>query len=89
MYLGPGDGTNPVGISMDGIARITAELRTLQYEETAAALPLGLQLVADVDQDTSILRLYQYCGLLLFDPEDIAISLPTRLSQSIVASRTK
>ena len=72
--LGPGDGSEPVGISMDGIARITAELRTPQYEETAAAIPLGQQLVADVGQDTSIMRLYEHCDLMLFDPEDISIT---------------
>ena len=72
--LGPGDGSEPVGIVMDGIARISAELRTPQYEETAAALPLGQQLVANVAQDTSIMQLYENCGLLLYDPEDISIS---------------
>lgn len=72
--LGPGDGSEPVGIAMDGIARITAELRTPQYEEMAATMPLGEQLDARVAQDTSIMQLYEHCGLLLFDPEDISIS---------------
>ena len=72
--LGPGDGSEPVGIAMDGIARITAELRTAVYEELAASLPLGEQIVAARAQDTSILQLYEHCGLLLFDPEDISIS---------------
>ena len=72
--LGPGDGSEPVGIAMDGIARITAELRTAQVGEMAAALPLGQQLVADVGHDTSIMQVYENCDLVLYDPEDISIS---------------
>ena len=72
--LGPGDGTEPVGITMDGVARITAELRTPEYQETAASLPLGTQLVANVGQDTSILQNYTNCASLLYDPDDIAIT---------------
>jgi hypothetical protein len=72
--LGPGDGSEPVGIAMDGIARITAELRTAQVAEMAAALPLGQQLVAEVAQDTSLMQIYDNCDLVLYDPEDISIS---------------
>lgn len=72
--LGPGDGSEPAGIAMDGIARITAELRTAQVAEMAAALPLGQQLVAEAPQDTSIMQIYDNCDLVLYDPEDISIS---------------
>lgn len=72
--LGPGDGTEPVGISMDGIARITAELRTPDYQETREADLVGKQFVDSLAQDTSVLQPYQYCGDLLYDPEDIDIS---------------
>ncbi len=72
--LGPGDGSEPVGIAMDGIARITAEMRTAQYDEIGEALPVGEQFVAEVRQDTSIMKVYDNCDLVLHDPEDISIS---------------
>ncbi len=72
--LGPGDGSEPVNIAMDGIARISAELRLAEYEEVSAGVPLGRQLFTEVAQDTSIMRPYANCGSLLFDPEDIEIS---------------
>lgn len=72
--LGPGDGSEPVGIAMDGIARITAEMRTAQYDEISEALPVGEQFVAEVGQDTSIMQVYENCDLVLYDPEDISIS---------------
>ena len=72
--LGPADGSEPVGINMEGIARITAELRTPFYEETTNAVLVGKQFVDDSAQDTSILQTYPYCGDLFYDPEDIDIS---------------
>ena len=72
--LGPGDGTEPVGIAMGGVARITAELRTAEYEELVDGIPLGRQILPDVMQDTSIMQPYGACESLLFDPEDITIS---------------
>lgn len=72
--LGPGDGSEPVNIAMDGIARITAELRTAEYEEISVGVPLGRQVYTDVAQDTSIMQPYGNCANLLFDPEDIEIS---------------
>jgi hypothetical protein len=72
--LGPGDGSEPVGIQMDGVARITAELRAPQLEEMAAAFPLGQQIVANVAQDTSIMQVYEGCDLVLYDPQDNSIS---------------
>ena len=73
--LGPGDGSEPVEIAMDGIARITAETRTPNYEEIAAAFPLTEQLETGAVQDTTALRAYENCDHLLFDPEDNSISV--------------
>lgn len=72
--LGPGDGSDPVGIDMQGIARISAELRPTINDEVVVNAPIGQQLIASANQDTSILQTYEFCSTLLFDPEDIAIS---------------
>ena len=72
--LGPGDGREPVNIAMDGVARITAELRTAESEEVASGTRLGRQIVPNVAQDTSIMRAYDQCSSLLYDPEDIEVS---------------
>ena len=84
--LGPGDGTEPVNISMNGVARITAELRTPEYEETIAGLPLGQQIVDNTPQDTSILRLYPQCDALLYDPEDIAVTASNSFSLECIVA---
>ncbi len=80
--LGPGDGSAPVGIQMDGIARISAELRTPQYDEMEATLPLDQQIVANIQQDTSVLEIYDGCGTLLYDPADTNTSLANTFSLS-------
>ena len=80
--LGPGDGSEPVGIDMGGIARITAELRTPFFEETENAVRVGRQFVDDFDQDTTSLVVYEYCGELLYDPDDIDISGAARFTIS-------
>ena len=72
--LGPGDGSEPINIAMNGIARISAELRLAETEEISEGVPLGQQIYTDVVQDTSIMRPYGTCANLLFDPEDIEIS---------------
>lgn len=72
--LGPGDGSAPVNIAMDGIARITAELRTAETREMAKDVPLGRQIRSTTAQDTSIMQPYGACPQLLFDPEDIRIT---------------
>ena len=72
--LGPGDGSDPVGIAMNGVARISAELRTAESDEVLAGVPIGQQLQATEPQNTSIMRPYDNCESLLYDPEDIAIS---------------
>ena len=72
--LGPGDGSEPVEIAMEGIARITAETRTPNYEETAAAFPLTEQLKTSSAQDMSLMRVYENCDRLLYDPADNSVS---------------
>lgn len=72
--FGPGDGSEPVNIAMDGVARISAELRTAETEEIASGIPVGRQIVTDVGADTSPLRTYDNCGALLYDTADIEIS---------------
>ena len=72
--LGPGDGTDPVSIDMQGIARITAEMRPLFHQEMESDTLLGHQLVAEGEQDTSAMGTYPHCGGLLHDPEDISVT---------------
>lgn len=74
--LGPGDGSAPVEIAMDGIARITAELRPLDYNAIAAAFPLTQQMPASTAQDISELQAYEGCDLLLHDPSDRNFNAP-------------
>lgn len=82
--LGPGDGSEPVNIAMEGIARITAELRAAETQEVAAGVPLGRQIYTDVAQDTSIMRRYDNCSELLYDPADIEISAGSAFSVDCV-----
>jgi hypothetical protein len=72
--LGPGDGSAPVGIDMQGLARITAEMRAPINDEVVTNAPIGQQIVAQESQDTSIMEFYPFCGTLLYDPQDIIIS---------------
>lgn len=72
--LGPADGTQPVGIDMGGVARISAELRPALGQEAVANAPVGVQIVPAQSQDTSIMEPYPFCSTLLYDPEDIIIS---------------
>ena len=78
--LGPGDGSEPVNIAMGGVARISAEIREPFFEETEEVMLVGRQFVDESDTDTSILRSYDSCGGLLYDPEDIDISGAGRFS---------
>ncbi len=82
--LGPGDGSEPVNIAMDGVARINAELRTPDAEEVSAGIPLGRQIVPNAAQDTSIMRAYANCASLLYDPEDIEVSANSSFSLDCV-----
>lgn len=78
--LGPSDGSAPVSIDMQGIARISAELRSPINNEVALNAPIGVQLTSEQAQDTSIMEFYPFCGTLLYDPEDIIISANFRFT---------
>lgn len=54
VVLGPGDGSAPVNIQMDGIARIGIELREATSLELARLAPLGLQVADDADSDVDV-----------------------------------
>ena len=75
--LGPADGSAPVNINLNGIARITAELQTSATTSTTVTSgdgTIGNQVVSNATVDTSILENYFYCGPVFFDPQDIGIT---------------
>jgi len=80
VVLGPGDGSAPVDIAMDGIARITAEISGSQAVEYSDSPPIGQQIQSSLSPDTSIMQPYAECGGLLYDSEDIAISAKSSFS---------
>ncbi len=74
--LGPADGTAPVNINMNGVARITAELisSNANAQQPGSTIPIGVQLVGDAATDMSPLVNYEYCGPVFYDREDIFVS---------------
>ncbi len=72
--LGPADGSDPVGIDMGGVARITAELKTANGQDIIRSVSdVGTQLVSDTPFDiASVLLNYEFCGPVYYDPEDLA-----------------
>lgn len=88
--FGPSDGSTPVNLNIGGVARISAEINgepgTAAQPTTPTEIqpitsfdpnnpPLGVQIVAQVQADLSILQTYPFCGdLLFYDPEDISVS---------------
>lgn len=84
--LGSADGSDPVGINMSGVARITAEITPTNDAgfsgegENVEGVPIGIQIEGGA-ADLSILNPYEYCGeRLLVDPQDIRISARDRFS---------
>ena len=71
VVLGPGDGTEPVNLQMDGIARISAEARTATSLEVAYLTPLGQQVADDQEFDTSGFVEHANCPGMLYDPSDL------------------
>jgi len=78
--LGAADGSDPVGINMGGIARITAEITPINESGLSgdgfddSGLPIGTQIEGG-DADLSLMSTYPFCGdLLLFDPQDVNFS---------------
>lgn len=86
--LGPSDGTTPVNIDMNGVARITAELitdgttTTTTTTTTSTVVPVSTNTTAPIQQvqDTSgtqvipPMAFYPSCQNVYFDTEDIAIT---------------
>jgi len=72
--LGPADGTDPVGIDLGGVARITAEIRQPSAAEAVESAPVGVQIVADTEVDLSVMQPYDFCSTLLYDSEDVGIT---------------
>jgi hypothetical protein len=73
--LGPGDGSAPVNIAMGGVARITAELSASPPTTDVDGSGLvGQQIVGGEDANFPSLRNYNFCGPVLYDEDDIAIS---------------
>lgn len=83
--FGPADGSEPVGINMGGVARITAELVTGGSTGSGTnddGLPIGRQIQGSTeDANIGLLRSYPYCGeALLYDPQDVQISAQDRFT---------
>jgi hypothetical protein len=82
--FGPGDGSAPVSINMNGKARITLELtqadgRTTGGISTGGAA-LGQQIVGDPNTSLSPMQSYGTCGNILFDPADITVAGESRFT---------
>ncbi|MEM9950690.1 MAG: CARDB domain-containing protein [Chloroflexota bacterium] len=78
--LGPGDGSAPVNIDMDGVARITMEVTPLNESGLSGdgvnddGVPVGVQIDGG-DADLSLLSNYPFCGdRLLYDDQDVRLS---------------
>jgi len=72
--LGPADGTDPVDIDMNGVARITAEVRQPTIVERVESAPVGQQIVADTEVDMSVMQQYEFCSPLYYDREDVQVT---------------
>ena len=77
--LGPADGSLPVELDMEGIARINAEIRqTVDGELVAPDLGVidgtGSVIGGGITNSTTAMQLYGNCGSLAFDREDMEIT---------------
>lgn len=79
--FGPADGSAPVNLNMNGIARITAEITGAAGSSDATAQTIdpatGLitQVSAPVPAEISVMRQYAGCETLQWDTEDVGITL--------------
>lgn len=78
--FGAANGTDPVGIDMGGVARITAEVTPLNEAGLSGdgfnedGVPVGVQIDGG-EADLSLLSNYPFCGdRLLYDPQDVNFS---------------
>jgi hypothetical protein len=77
VVFGPSDGSAPVNLNINGIARITAELSgnvAITSGFTRESAPIGRQIVASEIPNLSLMQPYPYCSTLLFDPMDLGVS---------------
>lgn len=84
--FGAADGSEPVGINMGGVARITAEVTLLNESGLSGdgtndqGLPVGVQIDGG-SGDLSLLNNYPFCGdRLLYDSQDIEFSARQRFT---------
>lgn len=72
--LGPGDGSAPVNINMNGVARITAEITPLSGPSVVSNVPI-IQAVPSDTPDINLMRQYDGCLTLRYDIADVQVSL--------------
>jgi hypothetical protein len=75
--LGPADGTAPVNINMNGIARITAEVSppvATSSGFTKESAPIGRQIPGPTTVDFSSMIAYPFCSTVFYDGEDLSLS---------------
>ncbi len=75
VVLGPGDGSAPVNIQMDGIARIGVELRQATGLELARLAPLGQQVAESAEVDVSNFNEHHNCPGFLWEPGSSSLNL--------------
>jgi len=74
--FGPGDGSDPVGLDMGGVARITVEIfdPAADPDVLQRVAPIGVQVAGPANANLSTLIPYPFCGEILRDPDDIVVS---------------
>ncbi len=85
VVLGPGDGSEPVNIQMDGIARIGIELREATGLELARLAPLGQQVAEDAEVDVSNFKEHHNCPGFLWEPGSSSVDLTCLVGAQIEA----
>lgn len=76
--FGPADGSEPVGINLGGVARITAEISQASGGTGTSGNAIGglaQQIPSNSSAALNVLESYPYCGESLFyDPQDIEVT---------------
>ncbi len=85
VVLGPGDGSEPVNIQMDGIARIGIELREATGLELARLAPLGQQVAEDAEVDVSNFKEHHNCPSFLWEPGSSSVDLTCLVGAQVEA----
>jgi hypothetical protein len=79
--LGPADGTAPVNIDMDGIARISATISSNPNLIAVAGVSGEIDGTVGITADLSVIEAYEGCETLFYDRADIVVSLGDGLDQ--------